>query len=90
VLLAPTFLLFAASFAALRLLVWGLHRADGPIGGISNFTTYLVGRRLARSASVGFASSLLLILATGLLLISSSYRATILGRKARVRLKAAR
>lgn len=79
VLLAPTFLLFAASFAALRLLVWGLRRADGPIGSISNFPTYLVGRRMARSASAGFASSLLLILATGLLLISSSYRATILG-----------
>ena len=79
VLLAPTFLLFGASFAALRLLVWGLRRADGPIGSISNFPTYLVGRRMARSASAGFASSLLLILATGLLLISSSYRATILG-----------
>src|SRR5438067_11062545 len=45
VLLAPTFLLFAASFAALRLLVWGLRRADGPIGGSGNFATYPVGRR---------------------------------------------
>jgi hypothetical protein len=78
VLLAPTLLLFAASFAALRLFAWALRRADGAIGAISNFPAYLVGRRLSRSASVGFASSLLLILAAGLLVISSSYRATIL------------
>jgi FtsX-like permease family len=78
VLLAPTLLLFAASFAALRLFAWSLRRADGTIGSISNFPAYLVGRRLARSASAGFASSLLLILAAGLLVISSSYRATVL------------
>jgi hypothetical protein len=78
VLLAPTLLLFAASFAALRLFAWTLRRADGTIGSISSFPAYLVGRRLARSASAGFASSLLLILAAGLLVISSSYRATIL------------
>lgn len=78
VLLAPTLLLFAASFATLRLLSAGLRRADHLIGGLKNLPTYLVGRRLARSASIGFATSLLLILSAGLLVISSSYRATIL------------
>jgi hypothetical protein len=78
VLLAPTLLLFGVSFAALRLLSWSLRRFDGPIGHLRYLPSYLAGRRLARTAGVSFASALLLVLATGLLVISSSYRATIL------------
>jgi FtsX-like permease family protein len=78
VLLAPTLLLFAASFAALRLLLFVLRKLDGVIGRARGLSTYLAGRRLGRSASTSFATALLLILAAGLLVVSTSYRATIL------------
>lgn len=77
-LLAPTLLLFAASFAFLRLMAWGLRGADGLIGRIRRVAAFLAGRRLGRSAAMSFATALLLVLITGLLAISSSYRATIL------------
>lgn len=78
VLLAPTLLLFAASFAGLRLVLWGFRRMDGLIGRLRPLAAYLAGRRLARSPTTIFATALLLLLATGLLVVSSSYRDTIL------------
>jgi hypothetical protein len=78
VLLAPTLLLFAASFFALRMLLWVFRRLDGPVGRARNLAVYLAGRRLGRSTSLSFATALLLLLATGLLVVSSSYRHTLL------------
>jgi FtsX-like permease family protein len=83
-LLAPTLLLFAASFAALRALLWVFRRLDGLVGRVRNLAVYLAGRRLARAPSASFATALLLLLATGLLVVSSSYRATILASHADV------
>jgi FtsX-like permease family protein len=77
VLLAPTLLLFAASFAALRLLLWVIRRLDGTIGRTQRLSLYLAGRRLGRSASTSFATALLLVLSIGLMVVSTSYRATI-------------
>jgi predicted lysophospholipase L1 biosynthesis ABC-type transport system permease subunit len=84
VLLAPTLLLFAASFAGLRAVLWGFRRMDGLIGRLRLLPAYLAGRRLARSPSTIFATVLLLLLATGLLVVSSSYRDTILTNHADV------
>ncbi|HJP65535.1 MAG TPA: ABC transporter permease, partial [Actinomycetota bacterium] len=78
VLLAPTLLLFATSFFALGVLLWVFRRLDGPVGRTRNFAVYLAGRRLGRSTSLSFATALLLLLATGLLVVSSSYRHTLL------------
>jgi hypothetical protein len=78
VLAAPTLLLFAASFLALRLLLFGLHRLDRRIGRTSRLPAYLAGRRLGRSPGTGFAAALLLLLSMGLLVVSTSYRAIVL------------
>ncbi|MDP9341140.1 MAG: ABC transporter permease [Actinomycetota bacterium] len=78
VVLAPTLLLFAASFIALRLLLFVLRRMEGLIGRTRALPAYLAGRRLARSPGTSFAISLLLVLAIGLLVVSTSYRATII------------
>jgi FtsX-like permease family protein len=78
VLLAPTLLLFATSFAALRVMLWVFRRADDAIGRMRSLPRYLAGRRLGRSQSGGMAAALLLLLATGLLMVSSSYRGTVL------------
>ncbi len=78
VLAAPTLLLFAASFVALRLLSFVLHRLDGRIGRSRRLPTYLAGRRLGRSPGTGFAAALLLLLSMGLLVIATSYRAIVL------------
>ncbi len=78
VLAAPTLLLFAASFIALRLLSFVLHRLDGRIGRARRLPTYLAGRRLGRSPGTGFAAALLLLLSMGLLVLATSYRAIVL------------
>lgn len=77
VLAAPTLLLFAASFVALRLLTFVLHRLDGAIGRSRRLPTYLAGRRLGRSPGTGSAAALLLLLSMGLLVIATSYRAIV-------------
>ena len=78
VLAAPTLLLFAASFIALRLLSFVLRRLDGRIGRARRLPPYLAGRRLGRSPGTGFASALLLLLSMGLLVLATSYRAIVL------------
>ncbi len=78
VLLAPTLLLFAASFLALRLLLFVFHRMDRRIGRTRRIPIYLAGRKLSRAPGAGFAAALLLLLAMGLLVVSTSYRAIVL------------
>jgi putative ABC transport system permease protein len=78
VLLAPTLLLFAASFLMLRLLLFVFHRMDRRIGRSKRIPTYLAGRKLSRAPGAGFAAALLLLLAMGLLVVSTSYRAIVL------------
>jgi putative ABC transport system permease protein len=77
-LTAPTLLLFGLSFLALRLLLLGFRTLDGPIGRARRLPIYLSGRRLGRAPGTGFAAALLLLLATGLLVLSTSYRAVVL------------
>ncbi|MFN8232884.1 MAG: ABC transporter permease [Actinomycetota bacterium] len=78
VLLAPTLLLFAASFLALRFLLFVFRRSDRRIGRTRRLPLYLAGRRLGRAPGTGFAAALLLLLAMGLLVVSTSYRAIVL------------
>ena len=78
VVLAPTLLLFAASFLVLRILLFGLRKLERPIGATRSLPTYLAGRRLARSPGTSFAISLLLVLSVGLLVVSNAYRATVI------------
>lgn len=78
VMLAPTLLLFAASFAVLRLLLLGFRWLDRTLGRARNLSAYLAGRRLGRSPGTAFATSLLLVLAAGLLVVSASYRAIVI------------
>ena len=78
VLLAPTLLLFAASFLALRLLLFVFRRMDGWIGRTRRLPVYLAGRKLSRAPGAGFAAALLLLLSMGLLVVSTSYRAIVL------------
>lgn len=78
VVLAPTLLLFAASFLALRLLLFVLRKLERPIGRTRRLAPYLAGRRLARSPGTSFAISLLLVLSVGLLVVSTTYRATVI------------
>jgi hypothetical protein len=78
VLLAPTLLLFAASFLVLRLLLFVFHQMDGRIGRSRRVPVYLAGRKLSRAPGAGFAAALLLLLAMGLLVVSTSYRAIVL------------
>lgn len=75
VLLAPTLLIFAASFFALRLLLWVLRALDRVIGRSRGVSRYLAFRRLGRAPGIGFAAALLLLLSMGLLVVSTSYRA---------------
>jgi hypothetical protein len=74
VLLAPTLLLFAASFLSLRLLLLVLRRFDRTIGRSRSVPRYLALRRLARSPGDVFAAALLLLLSMGLLVVTTSYR----------------
>lgn len=78
VLLAPTLLLIAASFLALRLLLFAFRRMDRRIGMTRRVPVYLAGRQISRAPGAGFASVLLLLLAMGLLVVSTSYRAIVL------------
>jgi ABC-type lipoprotein release transport system permease subunit len=78
VLLTPTLLIFTLSFLALRLLLWVLRRLDRPMARSRSLPAYLATRRLSRSPGTTFATSLLLVLAVGLLIVSTSYRATVL------------
>lgn len=78
VLLAPTLLIFAASFFALRLLLWALRALDRVIGRSRGVSRYLAFRRLGRAPGIGFAAALLLLLSMGLLVVSTSYRAIVL------------
>ena len=78
VLLTPTLLIFALSFLALRLLLWFLRRLDRPVARTKSLPVYLATRRLSRSPGTSFATSLLLVLAVGLLIVSTSYRAIVL------------
>jgi putative ABC transport system permease protein len=78
VLLAPTLLIFAASFFTLRLLLWALRALDRVIGRSRSVSRYLAFRRLGRAPGIGFAAALLLLLSIGLLVVSTSYRAIVL------------
>ncbi len=78
VVFAPTLLIFAASFLALRILLWVLRALERPIGSTRSLAMYLAGRRLGRSPGTSFAISLLLLLTIGLLVVSTSYRATVI------------
>ena len=78
ILLAPTLLLFGASFLALRLLLLLLRLLDRRIGRSRDLSRYLAGRRVGRSPGTGFAAALLLLLSVGLLVVSTSYRAIVL------------
>lgn len=77
VLLTPTLLIFALSFLSLRLLLWTLRRLDRRIGRTKSLPRYLAARRLGRSPGTSFATSLLLVLSVGLLVVSTSYRAIV-------------
>jgi putative ABC transport system permease protein len=78
VLAAPTLLLFGLSFLSLRIMVWWGRRLDRRIGRMRRLPMYLSGRRLARSPGNGFATALLLLVATGLLVLATSYRDIVL------------
>jgi putative ABC transport system permease protein len=77
VLLAPTLLIFAASFFALRVLLWVLRALDRVVGRSRSVPRYLAFRRLGRAPGIGFAAALLLLLSMGLLVVSTSYRAIV-------------
>ena len=78
ILVAPTLLLFGFSFLALRLLLLVFRGLDSRIGRSRKLSRYLAGRRVGRSPGTGFAAALLLLLAMGLLVVSTSYRAIVL------------
>jgi hypothetical protein len=78
IVLAPTLLIFAASFLVLRLLLYVLRWLEGPMDATRSLAAYLAGRRLGRSPGTSFAISLLLVLAVGLLVVSTTYRATVI------------
>jgi hypothetical protein len=77
-LFGPTLVILGASFLVVRMLSWGLGSLDGRIGRTRRLSTYLAGRRLGRTPGVVFASAVLVVLATGLLFVSTTYRATTL------------
>jgi hypothetical protein len=78
VLLTPTLMIFGLSFLALRLLLFVLRRFDRRVGRSRRLPVYLAARRLGRSPGTSFATALLLVLSVGLLVVSTSYRATVL------------
>lgn len=78
VLLTPTLIIFALSFLSLRLLLFTLRRFDRRVGRTRRLSIYLAARRLGRSPGTSFATSLLLVLSVGLLVVSTSYRAIVL------------
>ncbi len=82
VLLTPTLIIFTLSFLALRLLLFVLRRFDRRVGRTRRLPLYLAARRMGRSPGTSFAISLLLVLSVGLLVVSTSYRAIVLGSHA--------
>ena len=78
VLLSPTLLIFGLSFLALRVLLFTLRRFDRRVGRSRRLPLYLAARRLGRSPGTSFATSLLLVLSVGLLVVSTSYRAVVI------------
>jgi putative ABC transport system permease protein len=78
VLLSPTLLIFGLSFLALRALLFTLRRFDRRVGRSRRLPLYLAARRLGRSPGTSFATSLLLVLSVGLLVVSTSYRAVVI------------
>jgi hypothetical protein len=78
VLLSPTLLIFGLSFLALRMLLFTLRRFDRRVGRSRRLPLYLAARRLGRSPGTSFATSLLLVLSVGLLVVSTSYRAVVI------------
>jgi hypothetical protein len=84
VLLAPTLFIVAGSFLAIRMLLFAFRRLDAVIGRSRRLPVYLAGRRLARSPGMGSAVALLLLLSAGLLVVSSSYHATVLRNRSDV------
>jgi hypothetical protein len=79
VLLTPTLLIFGLSFLSLRMLLFVLRRLDRRVGKTKRLGLYLAARRLGRSPGTSFATALLLVLSVGLLVVSTSYRAIVLG-----------
>ncbi|MGZ8627043.1 MAG: FtsX-like permease family protein, partial [Actinomycetota bacterium] len=78
VLLTPTMIIFALSFLSLRVLLFTLRRLDRRVGRSRRLSMYLAARRLGRSPGTSFATSLVLVLSVGLLVVSTSYRAIVL------------
>ena len=84
VLLAPTLLVVAGSFLAIRALLLLIRSLDGVLGRTRHLPIYLAGRRIGRAPDVSSSVALLLLLSLGLLVVSSSYRATVLRNHADV------
>jgi putative ABC transport system permease protein len=75
-LFAPTLLILGATFLVVRLLSWAARAADGRVGRAKRLSTYLAGRRLARSGDASFAAALLVVLSVSLLVVATTFRAT--------------
>ncbi len=75
-LFAPTLLILGVTFLVVRLLSWTARALDGPVGRSRRLSTYLAGRRLARSGDASFAAALLVVLAVSLLVVATTFRAT--------------
>jgi hypothetical protein len=61
-----------------RVLLFAFRRIDRRVGRSRHIPAYLAGRKLGRAPGAGYASALLLLLAMGLLVVSTSYRAIVL------------
>lgn len=77
-LLAPTLLIFAASFFALRVALLALRKSERVVGRSRAVPRYLALRRLGRSPGVAYAAGVLLVMSMGLLVVASAYRSTAL------------
>jgi hypothetical protein len=75
-LFAPTLLILGVTFLVVRLLSWTARALDAPVGRSRRLSTYLAGRRLARSGDASFAAALLVVLAVSLLVVATTFRAT--------------
>jgi putative ABC transport system permease protein len=75
-LFAPTLLILGVTFLVVRLLSWTARALEGPVGRSRRLSTYLAGRRLARSGDASFAAALLVVLAVSLLVVATTFRAT--------------
>ena len=75
-LFAPTLLILGITFLVVRLLSWTARALDGPVGRSRRLSTYLAGRRLARSGDASFAAALLVVLSVSLLVVATTFRAT--------------